>query len=327
VETLKDLYDNHFGKVSQKCSTYFNQYEEKFSKYRKFPIKLFEIGIENGGSLEIFSKYFPEAELILGCDKDKNCEKLQYDETNIKTIIGDANNEEIKNEVIKHSKFDVIIDDASHGSIDTVSSFCNYFNYLKDDGLFVIDDLCCSYWKNWDGGIFYPLSSINFFKKLVDIINHEHWGVDRKKNWLLQRFALNSKIDLEKLALDQIHSIEFVNSLCFIKKKPSEENKFGNIIIAGKNAAVNPKVLKVDYKPLPNLNESKNPWSNEDLFPEKQVVLYEKKVEQLEKQVLDLKTLNSRKEIKNSKFKKKMTMIVYVFCAVTVVLILSQFIK
>ena len=46
MKTLKDLYENHFGKVSQKWAIYLNQYEEKFSKYKKFPIKLFEIGIE-----------------------------------------------------------------------------------------------------------------------------------------------------------------------------------------------------------------------------------------------------------------------------------------
>ena len=300
MKTLKDLYENHFGKVSQKWEIYLNQYEEKLSKYKKFPIKLFEIGIENGGSLEIYSKYFSDAELILGCDENKNCEKLQYDEANIKIIIGDVNDEKTKNEVIKHSKFDIIVDDGSHGSPDIVSSFCNYFNYLKDGGLFIIEDLHCSYWERFGGGIFYPISSINFFKKLVDIINHEHWGIDKKKNWLLRGFAYNYKIDLEKLALDQIHSIEFINSLCFIKKKPSEENKLGNRITSGKNAEVYPDVLKLNNKPSPNLNESKNPWSNKDLFPEEEVILCQKKAEQQEKQILDLK-----KEIQNLKKKDK----------------------
>ena len=172
MESLKKLYQNHFGKVTQKWSIYFDQYENKLSQYKKFPIKLFEIGIENGGSLEIFSKYFSNAELILGCDIDPNCKKLQYDKSNIKVIIGDAKKEETKNEIIKHSKFDIIIDDGSHSSIDTVSIFCNYFNYLKDNGIFVIEDLHCSYWEKWGGGIFYPLSSINFFKRRSDIRNH-----------------------------------------------------------------------------------------------------------------------------------------------------------
>ena len=327
MKSLKNLYENHSDKVTQRWSIYLDEYEKKLNQFQKLPIKLLEVGIENGGSLEIFSKYFFNAELILGCDINTKCKELKFDKSSIKFIVGDINDDETKKKIIEYSKFDIIIDDGAHGSVDIVKTFSNYFNYLKEGGLFIVEDLHCSYWKDWGGGIFYPLSSINFFKKLIDIINYEHWGVKKKKDWLLREFCFNFKINAETIPFDQIHSIEFVNSLCFIKKKPSEENKFGNIIIAGKNAAVNPNVLKVDYKPLPNLNESKNPWSNEDLFPEKKVVLYQKKVEQLEKQVLDLKTLNSKKEIKNSKFKKKMIMIVYVLCAVTVGLILLRFIK
>ena len=88
MKTLKDLYQNHFGKVTHKWSIYFDQYEEKLSPYKKFPIKLFEIGIENGGSLEIFSKYFSNAELILGCDMDPKCKELHFDEPNIKLVVG-----------------------------------------------------------------------------------------------------------------------------------------------------------------------------------------------------------------------------------------------
>jgi len=119
-----------------------------------------------------------------------------------------------------------------------------------------------------------------------------------KKNWLLRGFAFNYKIDLEKFALDQIHSIEFVNSLCFIKKKPSEENKLGDRITAGKNAEVYPDALKLNNKPSGNLNESKNLWSNKDLLPEEEMALCQKKAEQQEKQILHLK-----REIQNLKKK------------------------
>ena len=242
MKLIKDLYQNHSGKVSDKWHIYLDKYEEKLSYYQKLPVKLFEIGILNGGSLEIFSKYFLNAELILGCDIDPNCKKLDYEESNIKVIIGDVNSDVIKKEVIKHSKFDIILDDGSHNSNDVVGAFCNYFNYLKDDGLFIIEDLHCSYWREHRGGLFYPISSISFFKKLVDIINHEHWGVNKKKEWLLRGFTLNYKIDVENLALDQIHSIEFVNSLCFIKKKSSKYNKLGKRIVAAQFSMEN-----IDY--------------------------------------------------------------------------------
>ncbi len=42
-------------------------------------------------------------------------------------------------------------------------------------------------------------------------------------------------------------------------------------------------MLKLNNKPSPNLNESKNPWLNKDLLPEEEVVLCQKKVEQQEK--------------------------------------------
>ena len=279
MKSLKDLYKNHSGKVSDKWSIYLNEYEDKLRKYQERPINFFEIGILNGGSLEIFSKYFTKAKLILGCDIDTKCNELHYDQTNIKVIIGDANEEKIKNQIIKYSEFDIIIDDGSHNSDDIVRSFCNYFNHLKDNGLFIIEDLHCSYHQQHRGGIFYPISSINFFKKLVDIINYEHWGVEKKKDWLLRGFSENYKINIENLELDHIHSIEFINSLCFIKKKPSEENKLGNRIAAGKNAEVYPDALKLNNKPSPNLNESKNPWSNSDLLPEEELVLLKRKLE------------------------------------------------
>ena len=80
MKTLKEIYKNHSGKVSDKWNIYLDTYEEKLSSLKKSPIKLFEIGVLNGGSLEIFSKYFENAELILGCDIDKNCENLKYNE-------------------------------------------------------------------------------------------------------------------------------------------------------------------------------------------------------------------------------------------------------
>ena len=58
MKSLKDLYKNHSGKVSDKWTIYLEQYDEKLKKYQDLPIKLLEIGVLNGGSLEIFSKYF-----------------------------------------------------------------------------------------------------------------------------------------------------------------------------------------------------------------------------------------------------------------------------
>ena len=281
MKLLKDLYKSHSGKVSDKWSIYLNEYEDKLSKYQKLPIKFFEIGILNGGSLEIFSKYFSNAELILGCDIDPKCKELKYkdEDGNIVVVSGDVNQEEIKNKIIKHAKFDIIIDDGSHNSDDIVKSFCNYFNHLKDGGLFIIEDLHCSYHRQHGGGLFFPISSVNFFKKIVDIINYEHWGINKKKAWLFRGFSENYKIkNFEDLELDHIHSVEFINSLCFIKKKSPEHNKIGKRIVVGESATVVPDRKKYDNTNIEVLNQNNNPWSNSELLPEEELALIKKKL-------------------------------------------------
>ena len=235
MKTLREIYKNHSGKVSDKWDIYLDTYEQKLSVLKQSPIKLFEIGVLNGGSLQIFSQYFENAELILGCDIDKNCQKLKYTENNIKLIVGDVNSDEISNQIIKNGDFDIIIDDGSHTSKDIVTSFCKYFKHLKYDGIYIVEDLHASYQKEHGGGLFYPISSMNFFKKLVDIINFEHWGIKKEKNFILRTFKQNYQINMDSINFDEIHSIEFINSLCFIKKKLHKENPNLNLLKNIKN--------------------------------------------------------------------------------------------
>ncbi len=288
MSLLKNLYQNHSGKVSDKWASYLDHYEKKLSSYQKLPIKLFEIGIMNGGSLEILSKYFVNAKLILGCDIDLKCKNLNYDKSNIKVVVGDINDNNIKAEIIKHSKFDIILDDGSHNSDDVVKTFCNYFKHLKEGGLFIIEDLHCSYWREHRGGLFYPISAINFFKRLVDIVNHEHWGIEKEKNWILRGFSENYKLDINNLELDQIHSIEFVNSLCFIKKKSLKNNQLGRRVVVGEDAIVVSDRKKLNDQESKSLNQKNNQWSNKDLLPEEELILYHKKLEQYKTKILNL---------------------------------------
>ena len=277
MKTLKDLYQEHNGKVSDKWSIYLNEYEDKLKNYQKLAVKFFEIGVLNGGSLEIFSKYFSNAELILGCDIDPKCKELQFNTPKIKFIPGDVNKDEIKNQITKLSKFDIILDDGSHNSDDIIKTFCNYFNYLKDGGLYIIEDLHCSYWREHKGGLFFPISSINFFKKLVDIINHEHWGVEKNKEWLLRGFIQNYKININNVELEQIHSIEFINSLCFIKKKSSKENKLGKRVVVGEEAIVVSDRKKLNNINSEALNQNMNQWSNTKFLPEEELEILKNK--------------------------------------------------
>lgn len=289
MKSLSRLYEEHTGKVSDKWSIYLTEYEEKFTPYIDHNLKLLEIGIQNGGSLEIYSKYFPNAQKILGCDINEKCRDLVYEESNIEVIVGDANCSNTFQKITENSKFDIIIDDGSHTSLDIIKTFCLYFNELNDGGLFVIEDLHCSYWRKFSGGVFFPLSSINFFKRLIDVLNFEHWGIEKNRDWLLRLFSLNYDLDIKALQIEKIHSIEFVNSLCFIKKRNSESNHLGGRVISGVHAAVEPVVLSFNKMLSIPPVETENPWSNRELTPEEELIIRKREIKALQEEIAILK--------------------------------------
>jgi O-antigen biosynthesis protein len=190
--TLQQLYAEHSGKVSDKWHSYLVEYGRVFAKYRYKSVTLLEIGVQNGGSLEIWSRFFANAQKLVGCDINPQCAKLQYEDPRVAVVVGDANSDAVQLTVLQHSPvFDVMIDDGSHRSSDIVKSFAKYFPHLADGGVFVAEDLHCSYWAEFEGGLYNPLSSITFFKRLADIVNHEHWGVVKKRSDILRGFLEN----------------------------------------------------------------------------------------------------------------------------------------
>jgi len=137
LKTLEALYKEHTGKASDKWSSYLKIYDELFSKFRDKKINLFEIGIQNGGSLEIWAKYFANANYLLGCDIDKDCGCLTFNDPRICVITGDANSNAVCESVYKQTPIlDIIIDDGSHLSSDIIKSFTLYFPHLSE-GWFV----------------------------------------------------------------------------------------------------------------------------------------------------------------------------------------------
>src|SRR5690606_9352585 len=78
MKTIAELYETHDGNVSDKWTSYFAFYERAFSPIRNKPVRLLEVGIQNGGSLEIWGKYFSNAQKLLGCDINPNCRKIVH---------------------------------------------------------------------------------------------------------------------------------------------------------------------------------------------------------------------------------------------------------
>ena len=263
MKTLTDFYESHTGKVSDKWALYLREYDRLFAQYREQTISMLEIGVQNGGSLEIWSKYFPHAKKFVGCDINPDCSKLTYADPRIAIIVGDATTPETQAKVLAQSPaFDLIIEDGAHTSSDIVKAFARYFPALKPGGLFVAEDLHCSYWQEYEGGIFHPYSSITFFKYLADIVNHEHWGGVKSRVELIAGFNRSLNINFDESLLSNISSVEFINSICVVRKRDVVANCLGARVIAGAQELVVAGHLSMAGKKLESPIQSTNEWSN-----------------------------------------------------------------
>lgn len=261
--SLSTIIELHRGNALDKWKSYVTAYEQLFQAYRDESISLLEIGVQNGGSLEIWRKYFANAKRIVGCDINPKCADLVFDDEAIRFVIGDANANDVENRILNESeRFDIVIDDGSHTSSDIVRSFAKYFPHVKDGGIFVIEDLHCSYWLDFEGGLFNPTSSMSFLRMLSDIVNFEHWGTVQSRRALLNQFEKTYHTVFDEVTLAHIHSVEFQNSLCIIRKADPTANILYSRVVRGTNATVYAEAPSLhgmrNYAPP---DQSASPWS------------------------------------------------------------------
>jgi hypothetical protein len=282
---------------------YLTEYERFFKDYRDKPVRLLEIGIQNGGSLEIWSKCFSNASVLIGVDINQDCDRLSYDDPRISVIVGDANAPEVRKRLFQKSpQFDIIIDDGSHLSSDIVKSFALYFQHLVEGGIFIAEDLHCSYWSQFEGGLFDPYSSIYFFKRLADIISHEHWGIPKLRADILRGIFTKYGCEVDEESLAQVHSVEFLNSMCVVRKAPAADNRLVCRFIAGSMELAVPISTVIwphdrPYQFDPSFDQSGNPCSVRETPPDEVTQNTELALVNAQKRMASLsQTLGERQE-------------------------------
>jgi len=239
--SIENIHNSNEGKVSNKWSSYLKYYDNLLRPLKDDEIKLLEIGIQNGGSLDTWGKYFSKAIKIVGCDIDEKCKLLNYEDPRIKVVVGDANANEIYQRLATDGPYDVIIDDGSHLSEDIFINFLNYFPILKPGGIYIVEDTHAVYWRTATN-IHNKKNVFAFFKDLTDVINYEFWHKDQTIENLLGSY-LTMPIPAF-LKEGWIQSIEFRNSIITVRKSnESNHHKLGQMTITG-------TVADVDFEPL-----------------------------------------------------------------------------
>jgi hypothetical protein len=194
---------------------YAAHYARYFGHLRRKKIILLEIGVggyehpkDGGGSLRMWRRYFPNAQIV-GLDY---YDKSPHAEKRIRIYRGDQSDEKLLRRIVAEvGRPDLIIDDGSHVNQHVLKSFEVLFPLLADDGMYVVEDTQTAYWPAEGGSsdnLLNAPTSMCMFKSLVDGLNHEEF---------IKPGYVPSYLD------QNITALHFHHNLVFIQKGRNQE--------------------------------------------------------------------------------------------------------
>lgn len=134
-------FRHHNGRRVDKWRHYFEIYDRHFERFRGKRIRVLEIGIDHGGSLQLWKTYFGMDARIVGLDIDPRCAAFAEDQIEVR--IGNQADVALLKSL---GSFDIVIDDGSHRLQDQLASYEALWPvtrsvYLIEDCHYEIPDL------------------------------------------------------------------------------------------------------------------------------------------------------------------------------------------
>lgn len=205
MNDLRRHFTENTGRLIHKWNHYFDIYDSHFSRFRGSDVHVVELGVSQGGSLQMWKQYFGPHARIFGVDINPLCKA--FEEEQIQIFIGDQGDRAFLRslkEVIP--RIDVLIDDGGHTMRQQIHTFEELFPYIDANGVYLCEDLHTSYWPDWGGGYRKRGTFIEYSKELVDRIHAWHYaGASQSEITEFTRSA---------------HSLHYYDSVLVIEKRP-----------------------------------------------------------------------------------------------------------
>ena len=138
---LQEFFDRKFdGQGIWKWTHYFEIYDRHLSRFRNTDVRILEIGVYSGGSLEMWRDYFGPKVQIFGVDIEESC--TVYRKNGVEIHIGDQSNrgfwQEFKKQV---GPVDIVIDDGGHQPIQQLVSIEELLPHVRPGGVYLCEDV------------------------------------------------------------------------------------------------------------------------------------------------------------------------------------------
>jgi len=140
---MQKIVDNRYTDKNT-CHSYIEVYEKLFAPIRESCMRILEVGVLHGGSIDLWSKYFSNAEVV-GVDP---APQLFYDfSSNHRVSLFTQNAyDPVFIESLGHGTFDIVIDDGPHTHQSMKDFASMHSKLLKPGGILVIEDIQSSDW-------------------------------------------------------------------------------------------------------------------------------------------------------------------------------------
>lgn len=221
-KTYRDAYFCARKYSSDKWEHYFEIYDQLLSRYYGVAgTRYLEIGVQNGGSLEVMRLLLGREAQITGLDIDPQCAAIGLEESGVadEIYIGSQADAELLQILGREAgPFDVVLDDGSHQQSDMVTTFLQLFPVLKQGGVYIIEDTHTNHYPTHQQS-FMGIGLYDYFKGLAERLTIDFMeprlSLGRYKEPREQRAPMARVHDIGS----EIFSIQFYDSLIAIQKK------------------------------------------------------------------------------------------------------------
>jgi len=169
---LERAFFAHRGPVVHKWHHYLPLYDRYFAPFRGRPVRMLEIGVSKGGSMDLWRDYFGPGASITGIDIEPACAAFDGRNGNRVRIGSQADPAFLRDVIVEMGGADIVLDDGSHVASDQRAAFDALFPLVEDGGLYVVEDLHTAYWRPFGGGYRSTDSFVAQIKTLVDDMHH-----------------------------------------------------------------------------------------------------------------------------------------------------------
>lgn len=187
---LHDFWETYpiAGPAATKYAHYLTVYHRHLQHLRgRDDIAMLEIGVGQGGSLQMWRRYLGPGAQLFAVDVDPRCVAMGQ-LANATVFVADQSDPEalrrVRREIearVPSGRLDVLLDDGGHTMTQQLTTLRELFDLVRvDGGLYAVEDLHTAFWEEYEGGD--TTSRSNFLGELKHMIDELHGFHFRPRN-------------------------------------------------------------------------------------------------------------------------------------------------